>query len=235
MLSRSQKIQAQMMRFHARSVVAFLIASVAMLPAVAQTTPSHAPPNTPNIKRIAGTVARVDGNELLLKAKGGTTETYQLAPAAQLILAQPGTMSDLSTGKSVRCTSIYSQGAKVIAGECAILADNMHGFAGRRDVPDASNTPEYSGTITDVRDSAGAVQGKGRRILVRITDPQGETTMTVSYLTKISLIKAGDASILKVGAQVHGISQQAADGTGVLQVLTVVSNERGRQPSSARK
>lgn len=215
------------MRIHVCSVAALLItwASLGAHPGFAQTTPSHAPPNTAKVKRIEGTVARVDGNELLLKVKGGTTETYQLAPAAQLILARPGTMSDLNAGKSVRCTSIYTQGTKLLAGECAILTDNMPQVAGRHEVADASSTPEFSGTITDVRDNANAVQGKARGKLVHITYPQGETTMTVSYLTKISLIKAADASELKSGAKVQGISQQAADGTGVIQVLTIRSTD----------
>jgi hypothetical protein len=213
-----------MMRFDAGSIVASLIVWIAAAPTFAQTTPSHAPPNTANIKRIEGTVARVDGNELLLRVKGGTTETYQLAPAAQLIRARPGAMSDLSAGKFVRCTSIYSQGAKVLAGECEILVDNTPQVAGNHDNAAHPSTPDYSGTITDVQGGGAADRGKERQLLVRIADPQGETTMTVSGLTKISLIKAGDASMLKVGASIRGMAQQAADGTGVIQVLTIMSH-----------
>src|ERR1700733_6339799 len=102
------------MRLSARYVAALLSGWFAFLPppTFGQTTTSHAATNTPNTKRVEGTVARVDGNELLLQVKGGTTETYQLAPSVQLVLARPGAMSDLSSGKSVGCTSIYSQGTK---------------------------------------------------------------------------------------------------------------------------
>jgi hypothetical protein len=215
------------MRLHARRVPGFLIAWVAFIPppSFGQTTTSHAPPNTPNTKHVEGTVARVDANELLLKVKGGTTETYQLAPTVQLILARPGLMSDLQSGKSVRCTSIYSQGTKVLAGECYIFPDTMHEFAKGHDIPEAANTPAIRGTITDVRDNAEAVKEKGRSILIQITYPEGATTMTVSSLTQISLIRVGDASALKSGAKVRGISQQAADGTGVIQTLTIMSAE----------
>jgi hypothetical protein len=231
MLHLSQTPPEHVMRIDAGSIVAglFWLAATA---AFAQTTPSHAPPNTANVKRIEGTVARLDGDELLLRVKGGTTETYQLAPAAKLIVARPGMMSDLSAGKFVRCTSIYSQGAKVLAGECEILKDSTLQIAESHDVPAHPGTPDYSGTITNVQDDGAADKGKDHHILVRIADPKGQTTMTVSGLTKISLIKAGDASALKLGASVHGISQQAADGTGVIQVLTIMSrNDRRASPS----
>ena len=154
-----------MRRLHAQWVRGFLMVSAALLPPAgfAQATASHAPPNTPNTKHIEGTVTRVDGNELLLKVKGGTTETYQLAPSAQLGLARPAQMSDLSSGKSVSCTSIYSEGAKVLAGECRILPDGMHEFMKGHDTPDTSNTPTISGTITDVRDDAQGVNASARR------------------------------------------------------------------------
>jgi len=218
------------MRLSARFVLTLLSGWIAFLPppTFGQTTASHAAPNTPNTKRIEGTVARVDGNELLLQVKGGTTETYQLAPSLQLVLARPGLMSDLSSGKSVGCTSIYSQGTKVLAGECHIFPDGMHEFAGGHDITGASSTPTISGSITDVRDNVDAPQGTARSILIRISGEEGATTMTVSSLTEINVVGPGDASALKPGANVRGISQQAADGTGVIQMLTIM-------PSGQRK
>jgi hypothetical protein len=213
------------MRLSARYVLTLLIGWIVLLPppSFGQTTASHAPPNTPNTKRIEGTVARVDGNELLLKVKGGTTETYQLAPAVQLVLARPGLMSDLSSGRSVGCTSIYSQGTKVLAGECHILPDGMHELAGG----DGSN-PTISGSITDVRDNAEATKATSRSILIKISGAAGATTMTVSSLTEINVIRPGDASALKPGAKVRGISQQAADGTGVIQMLTIMPSGQAK-------
>ena len=52
--------------------------------------------------------------------------------------------------------------------------------------------------------------------------------MTVSSLTEVSLVDPGDASLLKPGARVRGVSQQAADGTGVIQTLTVLSAAKGK-------
>jgi hypothetical protein len=214
------------MRLSARHVLSLLCLWIALLPppSFGQGTPSHAPPNTPNTKRIEGTVTRVDGNELLLKVKGGTTETYQLAPAIQLAVARPGQMSDLSAGKSAGCTSIYSQGNKVLAGECHIFSDGMHGFTESPGTTDASGNATINGTIADVRDNVDAAKGQERSILLRITSKEGATTMTVSSLTEITVVRAGDASALKPGVKVRGISAQAADGTGVIQVLTIMGS-----------
>jgi hypothetical protein len=213
------------MRSNTRYVLALLSAWLTFLPpsGIAQTTASHAPPNTPITKRIAGTLARVDGNELLIAVKGGTTETYQLSPSIQILQSRPGLMSDLSTGKIVGCTNIFSQGAAGLAGECRIFPDTLHGFAGGRGTPDSATTPTINGTITDARDAGGSAPAKGRRILIRISTENGTTALTVSALTEISVVNAGDASLLKRGAKLRGVSEQAADGTGVIQVLTVMS------------
>ena len=206
------------MRPTARQVLVILSAWIAVLPlpSLGQTAASHAPPNTPNIKKIEGTVARVDGNEFLLRVQGGITETYQLSPAVQIVRSRPGLMSDLSMGKFVGCTSVYDEGAKGLAGECHVFPDGMRGFA--QPIAVAVN-----GTITDVRDDVGAAKGNGPRILIQISHQQGVTAMSVSSLTKITVLSAGDASALKPGVKVSGVSDQAADGTGVVQMLTILN------------
>jgi hypothetical protein len=214
------------MRLNPRLVLGLLGACFAVVPTIgaAQMTASHAPPNTPNIKRIEGTVARIDGNEILLRVKGGTTETYQLSPAAQIRLSRPAQMTDLSAGEAAGCTSVYNDGATVLASECHIFPEGTRGAAAASSPTPASSTPTVEGTVTDVSEAVGAYKGKGRHLLIRIAEPGGTTTtMTISSLTEITTVKPGDASALKVGARVRGISQQAADGTGVIQVLTIMS------------
>jgi hypothetical protein len=205
------------MRMTGQCIVGFLSACSALLPlpGFAQMTQSHAPPNTGHTKRFEGTVARIDGNELLLTAKGGTTESYQLAPALQIIRSGPGQVSDLSSGKLVGCTNLYGQSEKMVAGECHVFAENM------RDP--AADSSQINGMITDVRNDTSAVQGTGRRILIQISRKEGIVTMAASSVTVVTLLSPGDASALKPGAKVGGISQQAVDGTGVIQTITILS------------
>jgi hypothetical protein len=210
------------MRLNPLHVLGLLGASSMLLalPTFAQTA-SHAPPNTPNTKRVEGTIARVDANELLLTVKGGTTETYQLSPTARIMRSRPGLMTDLSSGKFVGCTSIYDHGTTVLAGECHIFSDGPQGVTEGRGTADAPETSEINGTITGIREDAGATQDKGRRILVQVSYQGGATTLTVSSLTKITVLRASDASALKPGVRVSGMSEQAADGTGVIQTLRI--------------
>jgi hypothetical protein len=214
------------MRFTPRYVLGFLIAwlTVLPLPGLGQTTTSHAPPNTGHTKRIEGTVTRVDGNEFLLQAKGGTTETYQLSPAVQIVRSRPGRLSDLSPGKFVGCTNLYGQSTqKVVAGDCHIFPEGIQGFAEDHGDAESPANSETNGTITDVRDDAGAAQGKGQGAVIQISHQGASTAMPVSSVTVITVLSVGDASALKPGAKVRGMSQQAVDGTGVIQWLTVLA------------
>ena len=92
---------------------------------------------------------------------------------------------------------------------------------------DSADRDTITGSITDIRD-ADPVQGQGKRPLVQIAHQGIATTMTVSDLTHITVIATADASALKPGVRMRGLSQQAADGTGVIQLLTVRQNSPGK-------
>jgi hypothetical protein len=211
------------MRLTARYVLGLLSACATVLPLAShgQGTNSHAPPNTAHIKRIEGTVARVDRNELLLRVKGGTTETYQLSPAAQIARSRAAQMADLTTGKFVGCINLYGQSERKVAGECSILPDGLHGLVENRDDVASAESAWTSGTITAVRDDADA-QAKGRSIWIQISGKDHTTAMAVTPVTRVTILSASEASTLRPGIKVQGVSQQAVDGTEVIQTLTVV-------------
>lgn len=218
------------MRIASLHVRGLVIAGLTVLPAVcsAQTTSSHAPPNTGHTKLVAGTLARVDGNELLLKAKGGTTETYQLAPQARLLRSRPGQISDLRAGKFVGCTNLYGESEKRVAEECHIFPDGAQDSAGA-DSNDAGsvNSPEVSGPITDVHDDRAPGAGDARRFVIQMARNGGTASMAVTAVTVVTVLSLSDAAALKPGAKVRGIAQQAMDGTEVIQTLTVISADHG--------
>jgi hypothetical protein len=211
------------MRLTPRYMLGFLGACVTLLPLASygQATNSHAPPNTAQTKRIEGIVARVDRNELLLKVKGGTTETYQLSPALKIARSQAAPMADLTAGKFVGCINLYGQSDKKVAGECSILPDGLRGLVENRDDVASAESAWISGTISAVRDDADA-PGKGRSIWIQISGKDHATTMAVTPVTRVTILSASDASALRPGVKVQGVSQLAVDGTGVIQTLTVV-------------
>jgi hypothetical protein len=215
----------------------FLGACIALLalPTFGQSSATHAPPNTENVKRIEGTVARVDRDEFLLTVKGGTTETYQLSPSVQITQARPGTMADLSRGKFVGCTTVENQDGKLTATECHVFPESMRGVGEGHTAMPAPITSMTNGTITVVNGDVKTPPGNGRNVVIQITYRGGANELTVSPLTEITVIKAGDVSALKPGVKVRGISQEAVDGTGVVQTLTVMTAGTSKHNASANK
>jgi hypothetical protein len=215
------------MRQPARYVPTFLIAAITALPLSShgQATDSHAPPNTSHTKRIEGTIIRVDGNELLLRVAGGTTETYQLSPAAQIARSRPARMSDLTTGTFVGCINLFGQSERKVAGECSILPDGLRALVTNRADEAAAESSWISGTITAVRDAADT-QGAAHGIRIQITDKAQATDMQVTPVTKVTVLSGADASVLQPGVKARAVSQQAVDGTGVIQSLTVMGGGR---------
>lgn len=207
-----------------------ILAAMALLPAAghAQSTPSHAPPNTEHRKQIQGTVRRLDDNELLLAARGGTTETYQLSPAVQIVRSQPAQWADLQAGQFVTCMNLYGDSPRRVASDCHIFPADMHGFAKSPGDTDPPDPAEISGTVTDIRTAAAGTAGRGQRMLLQLTDRGPPVTLAVTPATVITRLSRGDASMLRPGAKLSGISQQAVDGTQVIQTLTVTSAGRER-------
>jgi hypothetical protein len=55
--------------------------------------------------------------------------------------------------------------------------------------------------------------------------------MPVSSVTVITILSVGDTSALKSGVKVRGMSQQAVDGTGVIQWLTILATDPNKAVS----
>jgi hypothetical protein len=194
--------------------------------ALAQTNPSHAPPNTQNAKPIEGQIARVDRDEFLLTVKGGTTETYQLSPAVQILRARRGSIADLSVGKRVRCIAVQSPGGALTATDCSIYPEGVGGPDEGHNVMPAPITSMTSGHITDVTvTQPNSAPRRDGNVMLQIAYSAGTQKMMVSSLTEIRLMSLADRSAVRPGARVRGVSQQAADGTGVVQALTVLSGD----------
>jgi len=64
--------------------------------------------------------------------------------------------------------------------------------------------------------------GTGRGIWIQISAKDQVTAMAVTPVTRVTILSAADASALRPGVKPQGVSQQAVDGTGVIQTLTVV-------------
>jgi hypothetical protein len=195
-------------------------------PIVAQTDPSHAPPNTQNAKQIEGRIARVDRDEFLLTVKGGTTETYQLSPSAQLLRARRGSVTDLAVGRRVGCVAIQNPGGKLTATECRIYPDDLPGMLEGHNAMAAPITSMTTGHVTQISGDTKSSQHEPGTVSLQIGYSGGAQEIVVSPLTDIRLITPADRTAVRPGAHIRAISQQAVDGTGVVQTLSVLSEDR---------
>ncbi len=208
-----------------------------------QADTAHAPPNTQNAKAIEGRIARIDHDEFMLAVKGGTTETYQLSPAAEITRSRRAHLDDLKLGELVGCTAVENQDRELVATECELLPSGLRDRPPGRHAVGSPLTSSITGNITQVdpgpaRLPAGSLDGstatggtpnpaRARTLLIRIGHPGGSEQLLVSSLTDIRRLASADPTAIRPGARVRGLSQEAQDGTGVVQRLSVLDPSGG--------
>ncbi len=212
---------------------------VASLGRTVQADTAHAPPNTQNAKAIEGRIARVDHDEFMLAVRGGTTETYQLSPAAEITRSRRAHLAALKVGELVGCTAVENQDHQLVATECELLPPGLRERSEGHHALASPFTSTTVGHITEVSPgSSGSSNdslsgpagdrttrsGKPRTLLIRIGHAGGSEQILVSSLTDIRRLAPAVPAAIRPGARVRGLSQEAQDGTGVVQRLTVLSD-----------
>ena len=182
-----------------RAIAALLIAA-ASAAAVAQ-----APANPP--VRIRGTVEKIDGQLLTVKANNGQTMTVKLADNFVVMgLAKAG-LDDIASGKFIGTTTVGERDGALVALEVHIFPENMRGTGEGHydwDLRPASKmtNANVANVVSMGKDRVLTVQYKGgeKKILVP------ENAVIVSF-TPV------DRSELKPGANVFVNSQRQPDGS----------------------
>jgi len=172
--------------------------------------------------RIRGTVEKLDGNILTVKANGGQSMTVKLADNFVVMGIQKASVSDISTGKFIGTTTVGERDGALVALEVHIFPENMRGTGeGHRDWDLRPNSKMTNANVADVvtmgKDRAMTVQYKGGEKKILVT----ETTAVVSYAP-------ADKAELKAGAPVFVIVSKEADGTMVAPRVNV--GLRGQVP-----
>lgn len=174
------------------------------------------------LTRIDGTVERVDGREFLIRGPGGTTATYELAPAARITTSRRGTMRDLAAGKFVGCTAVKSRDDRLYATECHIFPASMRGVGEGHNPMGQPNTTMTNGDIaSETRGEVRTAQGTAAGTVLHITYKGGAQSIEVSPQTHITVIESGTESLVKPGVKVRGAARHESDGTDVVQMLAV--------------
>jgi len=182
-----------------RTIAALLIAAVSAV-AIAQ-----APANPP--VRIRGTVEKIDGTNLTIKANSGQTMNVKLADNYVVVGIAKASLADVASGKFIGTTTVGERDGALVALEVHIFPENMRGTGeGHYDWdlrPTSKMTNANVANVTSMgKDRVLTVQYKG-----------GEKKVLVPEKAVIVSFTPTDRSELKPGAKVFTVTQRQPDGS----------------------
>jgi hypothetical protein len=182
------------------SLIIVAIAGLVALPALAQTPP---PQGTPT--RIRGTVEKLDGNTLTVKAKDGQSVAIALADTVVIQYLVKKSLADIKTGDFLASTGMKGTDGKIHAIEVRIFPkatpDGGRQFAWDLG-PDSVMTNATVGTVSQTPNGP----------LVHVTFTGGESEYTIGPDVPILAGADGDKTMLKPGAAVFVIALKQDDG-----------------------
>ena len=182
-----------------RAIAALLIAAVSAV-AVAQ-----APANPP--VRIRGTVEKIDGQVLTVKANNGQSMTVKLADNFVVMGIAKASIADIGSGKFIGTTTVGERQGALVALEVHIFPENMRGTGEGH--YDWDLRPESKMTNANVANVT--TMGKDRVLTVQYKG--GEKKVLVPENAVIVSFTPADKSELKPGAKVFVNSQRQPDGS----------------------
>jgi hypothetical protein len=182
-----------------RTIAALLIAVVSSI-ALAQ-----APANPP--VRIRGTVEKLDGNMLTVKARNGQSMTVKLADNFTVMGVAKASLADVGSGKFIGTTTVGERQGALIAEEIHIFPENMRGTGeGHYDWDLRPNSKMTNANVANVtrmgKDRVMTVQYKG-----------GEKKILIPENAVVVAFQPTEKSELKPGASVFVNSQRQPDGS----------------------
>jgi hypothetical protein len=182
-----------------RAITALLVAAMSAA-AFAQ-----APANPP--VRIRGTVEKIDGQNLTVKARNGEMLNVKLAENYVVIGIAKASAADIGSGKFIGTTTVGEREGALVALEVHIFPEAMRGTGeGHYDWdlrPDSKMTNANVANVVNMgKDRVMTVQYKG-----------GEKKVLVPENAAVVSFTPVDRGELKPGAQVFAVTQRQADGT----------------------
>ncbi len=182
-----------------RSIAALLIAGLSAV-ALAQ-----APANPP--VRIRGTVEKIDGQTLIVKARSGETMTVKLADNFVVMGVAKASVADIGSGKFIGTTTLGERDGALVALEVHIFPENMRGTGeGHYDWDLRPSSKMTNANVANV-----VSMGKDRVLTVQYKG--GEKKVLVPESAVVVSFTPTDRGELKPGAQVFVNSQRQPDGS----------------------
>ena len=194
--------------------VAVFIALLA-LPVLAQTPPAATP------MRVAGTVDKLESNNLTVNMKDGQAVTVVLAENAAVFGVEKRTVADIKPGDYLASSGVKGTDGKIHAIGVRIFHETLRGSGeGQR--------PDFKPDVVMTNATVGAVTQSPEGGVIHVKYKDGEAEYTVGPEVPIVAYVAGDRSLLKPGAAIYIIAQKKPDGT--LTTGRVTAEKDGSRP-----
>jgi hypothetical protein len=183
-----------------RAVAAFILLALSAA-ALAQQPPANPP------VRVRGTVEKLDGNMLTVKARNGQSMTVKMADNFGVVGIQKASIADIGTGKYVGATTVGEKDGVLVAEEVHIFLESQRGVSeGHFDwdlKPNSKMTNANVASIVGMQDArVMTVQYKG-----------GEKKILVTPQTVVVQYGPADKSEIKPGAPIFTTAQRQPDGS----------------------
>ena len=180
--------------------------------AVAQNPPATTP------VRVAGNIAKLDGDVLRVDTKDGQSLTVALNTNAAVYGVERRSIADIKPGDFVASGGVRGADGQIHAVEVRIFPDMLRGSGeGQRPwsvKPDGIMTNATVGTVSQSPEGG----------VIHVTYKGGESEYTVSSDVPILGYVAADWSLLKSGAAVLLTAQKNQDGALTASRVTVEKN-----------
>jgi hypothetical protein len=174
--------------------------------AIASTAALAQAPANPQV-RIRGTVEKIDGATMTVRANNGQSLAVRLADNYAVMGIAKASMADVASGKFIGTTTVGERKGGLVALEIHIFPENMRGTGeGHRDW---DLRPESKMTNANV----ATVRAMGKERMLTVQYKGGEKQILVTDGTVVVSYAPADRSELKAGAPVFVIAQRQPDGS----------------------
>jgi len=161
----------------------------------------------PTPARIRGTVEKIEGTNLTVKARDGQTVAIKLADTFTVMGLAKASLADISSGKFIGATTVGERDGALVAEEVHIFPENMRGTGeGHYDWDLKPNSKMTNANVAEVVSVAD-----GRVLTVRYKD--GEKKVVVPTKAAIVTFVPVDRAELKPGSHVFVNAQRQPDGS----------------------
>ena len=198
------------------SLIALLSVQVTAQTQVATPAPQPAGP-----VRITGTIERLEGRTLTIKTQEGSG-AITLPENLRITNNRKASLEEIGANTFVGTTAVLRKDGKLHATEIHIFPEAMRGTGEGHRPWFAADTTMTNGSVTTMTNgSAQQKAGADGEVMLKVAYKGGEKEVLVAPDVPVTMVEAGDMSMLKPGTPVVGLVRTNPDGGAVALMISV--------------